>query len=280
MMFLEWRESMEVGVPPVDRDHRLLVSLINQLHDNLSVAEERGIVGTVLAALTEYTAHHFRREERVMEACGFPGLDDHRCQHWEIAAKVMDIEERYRHGNDEILSDSLLAFLKDWLTEHILKSDHEITPFVNGNAAAIQAAEEVPRLSFGDDEVRLRTMDWSGLKVLIVDDNPNFRRIITTILETVNVGRVADVGTVDAALLQLDRMKPDLIISDVLLDGIDGLEFVTALRESGNETPVVMVSGFDIEHQRHRAGKAHISSFLEKPLMARQLLAAMADCLK
>lgn len=132
MPLITWQDSYSVGVPLIDDDHRLLVSLINQLDDAIQGGQGRDVVGSVLNVLEEYTRGHFGREERLMEKAGYPDLVPHRREHHKLTDQVRAIVERYHAGPDETLDADVLAFLKTWLTGHILGVDMKYAPYLEG----------------------------------------------------------------------------------------------------------------------------------------------------
>jgi CheY-like chemotaxis protein len=82
------------------------------------------------------------------------------------------------------------------------------------------------------------------IRVLVVDDQQYLRDIITAILEDAGYPTLA-VATPAEALRSLDVVHPDLLILDVSLPGMSGLEFLDRLRatEAWHQIPVIMVSG-------------------------------------
>lgn len=80
-------------------------------------------------------------------------------------------------------------------------------------------------------------------RVLVVDDSPVVRRLVTRLLERADGIQVA--GTApdgQAALEAVDRLRPDLVTMDVEMPGMDGITAVRELRRAGHGMPVVMLS--------------------------------------
>lgn len=134
MALLVWSEAYGVGNAMLDADHRILISLVNQLHDATETGQSRAVVGTVISVLAEYTEHHFRREEAMLTATGFPSLERHMAEHRNLEARVCDIRDRWAGGERQALGQEVLEFLKKWLTDHILGADKSYGPWV-GNVS-------------------------------------------------------------------------------------------------------------------------------------------------
>lgn len=282
MAFITWNESLSVGVPLVDDDHKILIELINQLEDGVGDNEETAVLGTVLDALIDYTVYHFAREEKVMEACGFPEMNDHVGEHRDLTSRVRGIQRRFRDGDHDALGKETLDFLKDWLTHHILKSDMAYRRFAEDNEAAVEAAEQVPRLrpdkgqEVDEDQKAVGAFDWSRLNALIIDDNPNFRRVARTILDSVRSNSVWEAVNGAEGLEILKDFDVDVVLCDWRMSGMDGIEFVSRLRAQGNTVPVIMMSGYGDEAFAERARAAGVDNFLEKPITARSVLVSIA----
>ncbi|MGE5475803.1 MAG: bacteriohemerythrin [Bacteroidales bacterium] len=144
-MTLAWSEAYAVGSAMLDSDHRILFNLLNQLQDATETGQSRSVVGTVVGVLVEYTEHHFRREEAAMAAAGYPNLEAHRAIHRDLEAQVRRIRDRWNAGERSVLDDEVLAFLKKWLTEHILGADKSYRPWIeDGTAIGESACREQP----------------------------------------------------------------------------------------------------------------------------------------
>ena len=115
---------MSVGVPRLDRDHRVLIALINRLAEGeRATRPDDAVIGEVLDALVAYTVFHFAREERVMGACGFAEIETHREEHQLLAAEVAGLRTRFLHDRQSVGHADLLRFLTDWLIHHVLLQD-------------------------------------------------------------------------------------------------------------------------------------------------------------
>ncbi len=278
--FFAWDESLRIGVPLVDHDHQFLVSLINQLHDAVGCKDERDVVETVLDALVEYTVYHFGREERVMEACGFPDFAAHRKKHQGLARKVLDTQQRFRDNRDAELGPMVLDFLKDWLRGHILGEDTRIREFAARNPAAIRAASQIPRMVMqAPGGVGIPAVDWQDTSVLIVEGNSTFRKVLNTILQTVSAGDVREAENGTAALALMKDFVPDVVLADWFVEDMDALEMIRAMRNRREElanVSVVLLLGPETEEVARGARDLGVQEFLEKPVTAKGLLATVA----
>lgn len=136
---LLWDDKLSVGIEQMDDDHKGLIALLNELSETGLATNE---VDAILGKLINYTVYHFRREETVMEACGYPHVDAHRKVHRHIAATASQFAEEWRKDESAELIQELLEFLRTWLVDHIMQNDAEIEPFAEGREAEIEQALE------------------------------------------------------------------------------------------------------------------------------------------
>ena len=141
MPFFQWRESMSVGVALIDSDHQALIQLINRLHDHLETEQAPEVLDQTFDRLVAYIDYHFAREEKVMEACGYPSLDEHREEHLSFTRQIRYVRDRYVKGGGEEIGQDLLEFLKNWLTHHILIQDMDYKAHTDGDPRAQDAAQ-------------------------------------------------------------------------------------------------------------------------------------------
>lgn len=140
MALITWSDALSVGFHDIDSDHKLLISLLNQLDDAISEGEGKETVGSVINVLADYTSYHFRREEMLMEACGYAELSQHRKDHENLKEKVLKIQKSYAGDPASINAGEVLEFLKDWLTGHIMHIDKKFQECLDNNPEKAEKA--------------------------------------------------------------------------------------------------------------------------------------------
>jgi two-component system, cell cycle response regulator DivK len=106
-------------------------------------------------------------------------------------------------------------------------------------------------------------------KVLIVDDNRSSRDLIRAILKAVKCDIIeARHGQEALDLIKLDR--PDLVLLDIDMPGVDGLTVVREIRQDASLAglPIIAVTAFAMDGDRERAMAAGFTAYLTKPLRA------------
>lgn len=124
-----WNESLQFGIPSIDKQHKRLVDLINQLYNAMRQGEGDRATQKILAELVNYTKVHFTFEEGLQEKAEYPGLQKHKEVHNALVQKVAGISAQVNAGSSNINME-LMDFLQDWLVNHIQKEDRKYVPYV------------------------------------------------------------------------------------------------------------------------------------------------------
>jgi len=128
MPLIQWNDKFNVGVRTLDGQHRQLINIINELHEAMSKGQAKEVQASLLQRLGQYAAEHLNTEERMLNSNGYPDFVQHKAQHDNYIAKVRELEKQVGAGKLS-LSVTLLPFLKDWWTGHIMKTDQQYAPF-------------------------------------------------------------------------------------------------------------------------------------------------------
>ena len=126
----------------------------------------------------------------------------------------------------------------------------------------------------GDDTAKTTQQPLAGTRVLVADDNADMRDYVTRLLRQRGC-RVDAVADGEAALAHALSNTPDLILSDVMMPGLDGFELLRAVREDPRtrSIPVILLSARAGEEARVEGIEAGADDYLVKPFSARELVA-------
>src|SRR5688572_10843402 len=116
-------------------------------------------------------------------------------------------------------------------------------------------------------------------RILIVDDEPDilhaFERILTTETHDVETSSSAE-----EALEALDRLSFDLVLTDLSMPRMDGFELLTRMRQRGDATPTLVISGAGTVESAVRAIRLGALDFLEKPVHRERLVLTVQNALR
>lgn len=119
--------------------------------------------------------------------------------------------------------------------------------------------------------------DHHGLSILIVDDNKFTRDLVRKILVSYGIADVASAASGEDALRQLHASFYDLVICDIVMDGMSGIQFVKAIRckmtpiVNATTMPIIMLTAHADETLVMAAMKAGANGYLVKPLVPSRL---------
>jgi two-component system chemotaxis response regulator CheY len=125
-------------------------------------------------------------------------------------------------------------------------------------------------------------MSDSRQRVLVVEDSATMRGFVTAALEAAGPYAVTQAESGFHALKILPRGRYDLIITDINMPDINGLELVRFIRESETHkaTPLIIISTDGREADRDRGLKLGANAYLTKPFQPEQLLEIVRSLLK
>ena len=118
-----------------------------------------------------------------------------------------------------------------------------------------------------------------GELILIVDDEPNIVQLARMYLERDGF-RVETAGDGNTALESVSRLRPALIILDIMLPGIDGLEVCRTLRARDNPVAILMLTARDEDVDKIVGLEMGADDYLTKPFNPRELVARVKAILR
>jgi CheY-like chemotaxis protein len=128
------------------------------------------------------------------------------------------------------------------------------------------------------DPVTLDTQTLVGMRVLVVDDQPDERELLTEILAR-HGAEVKDAGSVREAILVAQEFEPHVILSDIAMPGEDGHMLMRRIREASTllaQTPALAVTAHARAEDRDQAFAAGFQDYIAKPVDIPRLVRRVA----
>ncbi|WP_167730440.1 bacteriohemerythrin [Terasakiella sp. SH-1] len=138
---LEWDDYLSTGISVIDMDHKILLGLINQVFD-VEQEDDDTKLTLILESLVDYVDEHFKREEVLMQICGYKNIEEHKAIHRQITDTVQGLFKIYQTNPSLVNIDGFQSFLAAWLPNHILNEDHQYKDTLLANKELIDMVKE------------------------------------------------------------------------------------------------------------------------------------------
>lgn len=132
MALFDWDDSIALGIPSIDGQHKALFDWVNTLDEAVKNGDGSEAVGEIIWKLITYVTEHFSEEERLMLACNYPELAAHRNEHDLFVARLQEIQVNFNKGQE--MEINILDFLVKWLVCHIKGTDQGYSRFIHEQA--------------------------------------------------------------------------------------------------------------------------------------------------
>ncbi len=125
MGLMQWREEFRIGIAEVDHEHRELIDLINELHEEAAEGDSAEGIVTALGEINARIAAHFALEEKNMERLGYGAAGAHKSDHELLLDEIAGImDDVYATGRYE--AAGLSKHLAEWFGRHFRTHDAEL----------------------------------------------------------------------------------------------------------------------------------------------------------
>lgn len=208
---MEWKDKYNIGVELIDSQHQEMARIIANLKGALETDQKNKVIGDTLRFLVDYTQHHFSAEQDLMRTVNFPFLGNHKTLHQQFIQHVMGILLKVKNKKP-LDGKELIAFLIQWLINHIFEEDRKIADYIRHKKAV-----ESPEIK-GQPSVKQKLATLKDLlqKQLITRDDYLTKKIdLLDNFISVETIRVKDLDQKFRVLETLE--KKELVTNDELL---------------------------------------------------------------
>jgi DNA-binding NarL/FixJ family response regulator len=120
------------------------------------------------------------------------------------------------------------------------------------------------------------------LTIVVADDDPQYREIVRYLLaaasDTVTIVAEAEDG--EEALALVLRVRPDIVITDLIMPRLNGVELTRRIRQELPDTKVILISSYTEDAYRLMASDSGADVFVSKRVMTTTLLPAIRDLIR
>lgn len=121
---IEWSDGLSIGNANIDKDHKKLITIYNELVDLVEQQQSREDFARILSGMTDYALLHFKKEEKYMKDFSYPGFAEHLQLHMEYIYRVSMFNiELHRYSTTD--PNDVIHFIEQWWVNHIMDNDKE-----------------------------------------------------------------------------------------------------------------------------------------------------------
>ena len=123
---LKWKDDYLVNVKTIDDQHKVLFEIAGrtfELLKNDMYLDKYDRILEMLNELKEYAIYHFKSEEEYLLSIGYKKFLSHKAEHDEFIQKVNDVDLKRIDVDQNAYLLSVLEFIVNWISEHILQKD-------------------------------------------------------------------------------------------------------------------------------------------------------------
>jgi len=143
----------------------------------------------------------------------------------------------------------------------------------------LNSVSELSGIAPAVEEQQPEMPDFSGNKILLVDDHPNNRDLIKIILKRMNVD-VSEAEDGDSALQMIFENDYDLVLMDIQMPRMKGDEATETLRKYGYTLPIIALTANNMKHEIEEYMRKGFNSHLAKPIVRQDFIATLNKYLK
>lgn len=127
---IEWSDKYRTGIELVDEQHKELFRLFNEiynLYNNEFLIDKYDQIIVAIEELKDYTKYHFKAEEEYMLSIRYKKFFEHKLKHEDFIGKIDSIDYSIIDHDQQSHLLKLLKFVADWLVDHVIKVDKQIS---------------------------------------------------------------------------------------------------------------------------------------------------------
>ena len=118
-------------------------------------------------------------------------------------------------------------------------------------------------------------LNLKKISALVVEDLHPMRSLIVSVLDAFGIGTILEASNGERAYELFQKHNPDIIITDWLMEPVDGLEFIRMVRQNKDSVnrlvPIIMMTGYSAMQRVTQARDLGTTEFLTKPFTGRDL---------
>lgn len=138
----------------------------------------------------------------------------------------------------------------------------------------ISSVEEIWQITPMELSVEQQGVDFAGARILLADDHPNNRELIALLLKRMNI-KVFEVEDGQQAIDAMFKQRFDLVLMDIQMPKVDGMEALRSIRRVDDSTPVIALTANNMKHEIELYRKLGFNDHIAKPVVRETFVATL-----
>ena len=137
-LLVQWEEKYATKIAVIDRQHKELIRITNQLYKTCLDGEEAAgpAFKAVLGHMVSYVCVHFNIEIKLMKQAQYPGAGEHKVQHDQMIKKILQAANDFKMGR-KLVPINFVKTLREWILGHIAFYDKNYAIYIANKRSGI-----------------------------------------------------------------------------------------------------------------------------------------------
>ena len=131
MTYMTWSNDLSVGVTQFDEEHRQLIGLINEMHDEVRGGTTNEALIRISDKLIATLLAHLDHEEKCFDELHYPRAGMHKATHENMKMRISTLRGEIGRKESSQLAREMLHFLRESLLDHIQEEDKNYSEYLN-----------------------------------------------------------------------------------------------------------------------------------------------------
>ena len=128
MGFFDWKNEYSVGIDAINKQHKVIIELMNDLFESIRDSREDMIIKEVLEEMLKYSNYHFGLEKSLFEKYNYSKSEEHLREHDYFIGKIELLMKELK-SNIQSVPIETLDYLKNWFQNHMMKKDIDYSKY-------------------------------------------------------------------------------------------------------------------------------------------------------
>jgi hemerythrin len=127
---IKWSDTLSVGVPEIDEEHRQFVARVNKLNKAIVERKDKPTIERLLDLMLMEATHHFWHEQQLLAKWKYPDRAVHAAKHAQLTAQFDSVMKEFEQAGVSITWMLKGLYIKQLLVDHLLKEDMKYRDFL------------------------------------------------------------------------------------------------------------------------------------------------------